>query len=440
MTDGTLRKFIIMKQVSGFFTFTGVNESETNDTKFNFNIGNTFEPTELAMIEGSTTAPNLLTEADLISLMDKHGIGTDATHAEHINTIKTRGYIGEVNGGYLVPGTIGMGLVEGYESINLPLAHPELRAELERDLKLVCAGQRDPKQVLQEQVRKYKEVYIQITQQIQAMDATLGNRLNTAPQAIADPLPTMPIEEVFKCPKCDRFKMVLRTKRDSSGFYLNCLGNPECKNIIWLPDLVKEIKVHDSVCTTCRVGNKKVLIKFKQMSVLGLLNGSNIVDNSYLSCIVCDSQLRSILDINESSVRKMNATSGRNTSTMNSNPTSWNTSVNRPNTTSSTRTQSSTTTSSGSSVNSARPSGFGSSGATSTSGYSRPSSSSGYPSSSSGYPSNSSGYNSNITNNRNNGQNILMPSRNNNSSNTNARPSNNGDTLLCPNCRTPCTK
>ena len=26
--------------------------------------------------------------------MDKHGIGTDATHAEHIETIKKREYIG----------------------------------------------------------------------------------------------------------------------------------------------------------------------------------------------------------------------------------------------------------------------------------------------------------------------------------------------------------
>lgn len=32
-------------------------------------------PTGLEMIDGHTTAPNLLTEADLISLMDKHGIG-----------------------------------------------------------------------------------------------------------------------------------------------------------------------------------------------------------------------------------------------------------------------------------------------------------------------------------------------------------------------------
>lgn len=53
--------------------------------------GQSFEPDEISMQEGATTAPPLLTEADLIALMDKNGIGTDATHAEHINTIKERG-------------------------------------------------------------------------------------------------------------------------------------------------------------------------------------------------------------------------------------------------------------------------------------------------------------------------------------------------------------
>lgn len=55
-----------------------------------YQVGNQFNPTELAMKEGETTAPPMLTEAELIALMDKHGIGTDATHAEHINTIKER--------------------------------------------------------------------------------------------------------------------------------------------------------------------------------------------------------------------------------------------------------------------------------------------------------------------------------------------------------------
>lgn len=134
--------------------------------------------------------------------MDKNGIGTDATHAEHINTIKTRGihfmtvllfllrqlmnnflpicihsgYIGEIENGYLVPGTLGMGLVEGYDSVELPLAYPELRAELERDLKNICTGHRVPNDVLREQIEKYKEVYRVITSRIDAMDASLANR------------------------------------------------------------------------------------------------------------------------------------------------------------------------------------------------------------------------------------------------------------------------
>lgn len=35
----------------------------------------TFQPTAVEMVEGQTSPPQLLTEADLISLMEKHGIG-----------------------------------------------------------------------------------------------------------------------------------------------------------------------------------------------------------------------------------------------------------------------------------------------------------------------------------------------------------------------------
>jgi len=47
---------------------------------------------KLSFIEGRTEAPKLLMKADLIALMEKHDIGTDATHAEHIETIKERHY------------------------------------------------------------------------------------------------------------------------------------------------------------------------------------------------------------------------------------------------------------------------------------------------------------------------------------------------------------
>lgn len=42
-----------------------------------------------------------------------HHTGTDATHAEHIETIKSRNYVGVLPDDGLVPGELGMGLVEG---------------------------------------------------------------------------------------------------------------------------------------------------------------------------------------------------------------------------------------------------------------------------------------------------------------------------------------
>ena len=40
-----------------------------------FEAGGQFQPTSIEMVQGETSPPSLLTEADLITLMDKHGIG-----------------------------------------------------------------------------------------------------------------------------------------------------------------------------------------------------------------------------------------------------------------------------------------------------------------------------------------------------------------------------
>lgn len=50
-----------------------------------YDVSNKFDVTE-----GKTKPPPQMTEAELIELMDKHGIGTDATIHEHIKTIKER--------------------------------------------------------------------------------------------------------------------------------------------------------------------------------------------------------------------------------------------------------------------------------------------------------------------------------------------------------------
>lgn len=95
--------------------------------------GDEFIPDTLRFESGRTTAPQLLTEPDLISLMEKNEIGTDATIAEHIQKIIDRGYVFKENQ-YFRPLTLGIALVLGYDQIDFEtsLSKPFLRRQVRR--------------------------------------------------------------------------------------------------------------------------------------------------------------------------------------------------------------------------------------------------------------------------------------------------------------------
>lgn len=182
--------------------------------------------------------------------MEKHGIGTDATHAEHIDTIKSREYVGLQENMYFVPGTLGMGLVEGYDKIGLEvsLAKPKLRAEFENDLKLICEGRKDPEVVRREQIAKYKSMFQRVMTKMRCIDETLSNRLEDRPQAFDEPIVNQEeFKSVLKCPKCGN-DMVLKDRKNGQGKYLSCVMYPGCKNVIWFSINVETIDVLDETC------------------------------------------------------------------------------------------------------------------------------------------------------------------------------------------------
>ncbi|KAM4697714.1 DNA topoisomerase 3-alpha [Rhinophrynus dorsalis] len=257
-----------------------------------YEIGARFQPTTVEMVDGETSPPQLLTEADLISLMEKHGIGTDATHAEHIETIKSRMYVGLTPEQRFLPGELGMGLVEGYDSMGFEMSKPDLRAELESDLKLISEGKKDKFTVLRQQVQKYKQVFVEAVAKANKLDQALSQYFGQAAEPVE--LPEIYAETplpVRKCPQCNK-DMVLKTKRDG-GYYLSCVGYPSCKSSAWFPSFVLEVSRDDSVCSICKPHPvHKLKMKFKRGSIPPLM------PLELVGCIGgCDETLREILDL-----------------------------------------------------------------------------------------------------------------------------------------------
>jgi DNA topoisomerase-3 len=120
-----------------------------------------FIPQSVMMADGRTVPPQLLTESELISLMEKNGIGTDATHAEHIHTILQRNYVKKLpRNNRFCPTKLGLALYDGYSSMQYAhLIKPILRCRLERDLVQICEARRNAREVAQEYINEHKVIY-----------------------------------------------------------------------------------------------------------------------------------------------------------------------------------------------------------------------------------------------------------------------------------------
>ncbi|KAJ3093186.1 DNA topoisomerase 3-alpha [Quaeritorhiza haematococci] len=200
-----------------------------------FQVGERVNPSSIEMRDGKTSPPSLLSEADLISLMDKSGIGTDATIHEHIKKILEREYTTKENN-LFCPTVLGMSLVDAYDEMDLELSlsKPELRSQMEVGMKRICNGTLSKQDMIRQSIEMYREAYRIASEQAQLFEAE--------PQ---------PVDiEVMKCPKCGR-PMRLREIRQGQTKLIGCSGYPECKNAIFLPVWVLEVNATEEVCDQC---------------------------------------------------------------------------------------------------------------------------------------------------------------------------------------------
>jgi DNA topoisomerase-3 len=122
-----------------------------------FAPGQRFAPVGVRLVPGATAPPPRMREADLLAKMDAHGIGTDATVADHIAKQLERGYAAKDGGALtLAPTPLGEALISAYAKMDLAnLWRPELRGLIERNIDAVARGARGAGEVLAEAVEAF---------------------------------------------------------------------------------------------------------------------------------------------------------------------------------------------------------------------------------------------------------------------------------------------
>ncbi|TYI61140.1 hypothetical protein E1A91_D10G152000v1 [Gossypium mustelinum] len=206
-----------------------------------FTKGEKIEVSRVELYEGETSPPDYLSESELISLMEKNGIGTDASIPVHINNICERNYVQVQAGRRLVPTTLGITLIRGYQCIDPDLCLPDIRSFIEHQITLVAKGQANHSRVVQHVLQQFKQKFCYFLQQIENMDALF--------EAQFSPLADSG-RALSKCGKCLRYMKYIsaQPQRMFCG---------TCEEVYYLPQK-GTIKLYKEL--TCPLDNFELLI------------------------------------------------------------------------------------------------------------------------------------------------------------------------------------
>ncbi|KAJ8478267.1 hypothetical protein OPV22_021994 [Ensete ventricosum] len=252
-----------------------------------YTIGQQFIPTSLTLDSGVTRPPPLLSEADLLSCMDKAGIGTDATMHDHIKKLLDRCYATKDSNTRFSPTNLGEALVMGYDEMGYELWKPYLRAMMECDMKAVSIGTKRKSEVLESCLQQMKACFLDARRNKVKLLGAMGlffERSAVDAHNVG--------ETVRPCSLCSEADMVLK-RRPNGDYMVGCLRFPNCRNVVWLPGSISEAAVTNHVCSSCAPGPVyKVQFKFRRLEI------PPNYDVDHLGCIGgCDVILRELIEI-----------------------------------------------------------------------------------------------------------------------------------------------
>lgn len=185
---------------TGFKKVLGNKDEVTTMKLEHLSKGKNISVSTVEMNKKITEAPLRFSEADILTKMEKFGLGTPATRAEIIERLLETEVIERING-RLHPTKKGKQLID---LVNDDLKSPELTAKWEQELENISRGKANPKAFL-EKIRKQTE---QLVSEIK-----ISNKSYRAHNLTGS-----------KCPECDSF---LKEKNTKEGKILVC-SNLDC--------------------------------------------------------------------------------------------------------------------------------------------------------------------------------------------------------------------
>lgn len=237
-------------QESGFLS---VYPFETKKDKFfpRMNAGDTIDVARIRNTASKTTPPKKLTEAELLTLMDKNGIGTKATAPSHIETNKKRGYF-ESKGKTISILDTGYMLMESLSDAVPILVRPKVRAEIEALIQEVEEGKITFEEARETGTLRLKEMFADLVANRDKLVFRLAGSIKSE-AAEADKK-----TYIGKCPDCGN---ALRIVSTDTGRFVGCVGYPDCRRTYSLPKTGALTILRSKTCpkggaAVCDVGKK----------------------------------------------------------------------------------------------------------------------------------------------------------------------------------------
>ena len=196
-----------------------------------------------------TKPPKRYTPASLIKELEKQGLGTKATRAEIVETLKRRNYvIGEA----ITVTDLGMKTLETLEKYSPKILDAALTKRFEEDMELIREGKKHEPEILKEA----RGVLTELLDEFKAKEKQIGEELKVTFTETRAAMTT-----VGKCHACADGELILRTGK--FGRFIACNKYPDCKTTFKLP-AGGLVEVMPKVCDVCKYPFVKMIKKGKR--------------------------------------------------------------------------------------------------------------------------------------------------------------------------------